>query len=381
MAIYLDHAATTPIHPEVREAMLPFLDGAFGNPSSIHQFGRMARNAVDRAREQVARAMNADPARIVFTSGGTEADNLAVIGAAHARLQDGKNHVITTQIEHHAVLDACRHLERNGFEVTYLPVDRSGMVDLDALRRAVTNRTGVISVMYGNNEVGTLQPIREIGEFARERGVTFHTDAVQAFGVEELDAKNLRVDLITVSSHKINGPKGVGALYISPKAKLSPRAFGGSQERKIRPGTENVIGIVGFGKAAELAAKNRDSHRSEMLKLRQTMLQELSGHGVRFTVNGHPDRFLPHILNLGFPGADSETLLMNLDLEGVACSSGSACTSGTLEVSHVLVAMGLEEEIVRSSLRFSFGLGTTESQIREAARIIATVLERLRITV
>ncbi|WP_338134638.1 cysteine desulfurase family protein [Staphylospora marina] len=375
MAIYLDHAATTPLRPEVREAMLPYLDGVFGNPSSIHQYGREARNGLDRAREQVARAIGADPSRVYFTSGGTEADNLAIVGGATARLREGKNHVITTRIEHHAVLDACRHLERIGFDVTYLPVDRTGRVDPDELKRAVTDRTGLISVMYGNNETGTLQPVREIGEWARQRGILFHTDAVQALGMEELDVSGLPVDLLTVSGHKINGPKGAGALYIAPKAKIFPRAFGGQQERKIRPGTENVAGIVGFGKAAELATIEREEHRRHCLALRNTLLNELRRLNVPFVINGNPEHFLPHILNLGFPGADAETMLMNLDLEGVACSSGSACTSGTLQVSHVLDAMGVEEEILRSSLRFSFGYGNTEGQMKEAASLIARILQ------
>lgn len=377
MAIYLDHAATTPIHPEVKEAMLPFLEESFGNPSSIHQYGRVVRMAIDRAREQVARGLNAEFSQITFTSGGTEADNLALIGVATACLEQGKNHIITSQIEHHAVLDACQYLERIGFRVTYLPVDRTGLVDVDSLKRTLDEKTALISIMYGNNEVGTLQPIEEIGQIARERGILFHTDAVQAFGIEELDVKKLPVDLLSVSSHKINGPKGAGALYHSKHVKIIPRAFGGSQERRRRAGTENVIGIVGFGKAAEIASATREEHRQQMMRLRETLVSALTTEEVPFVVNGHPERFLPHICNISFPGIDSETLLMNFDLEGVACASGSACTSGTLEISHVLQAMHLADEVTRSAIRFSFGRGNTVDEIKQTARKTAQIVSRL----
>ncbi|MBA4543493.1 MULTISPECIES: cysteine desulfurase family protein [Thermoactinomyces] len=377
MAIYLDHAATTPIHPEVKKAMLPFLDEAFGNPSSIHQYGRAVRNAIDHARWQVAEGLNAEASQIIFTSGGTEADNTALIGVALACREQGKKHLITSEIEHHAVLDTCRYLEHMGFEVTYLPVDRTGMVDVEDLKSSIRPDTALISIMYGNNEVGTLQPIETIGAIAREHRVFFHTDAVQAFGIEKIDVKKLPVDLLSISSHKINGPKGAGALYVSKQVKLMPRFFGGAQERRKRAGTENVPGIVGFGKAAELAARNRDVHYREMLQLREAFLEELKEQQVTFVINGHHERFLPHILNLSFPGTDTETLLMNFDLAGVACASGSACTSGTLEVSHVLRAMHLSEEVTRSAIRFSFGRGNTEAEVRQAARITAEITGRL----
>ncbi|SEM73098.1 cysteine desulfurase family protein [Lihuaxuella thermophila] len=379
MTIYLDHAATTPIRPEVREAMLPYLGESFGNPSSIHQFGRTVRMAMDRAREQVAGGLNAEPGQIIFTSGGTEADNLALMGVATAYSEQGKKHIITSRIEHHAILDTCRFMERMGFEVTYIPVDRTGLVDVEALKKAIRSTTALISVMYGNNEVGTLQPIEEIGQIARERGVLFHTDAVQAFGMEEIDVKKLPVDLLSVSSHKINGPKGAGALYVSKNVKLVPRAFGGSQERRRRAGTENVPGIVGFGKAAEIAAAKRTEHRKQMLELRETLIGELARERVNFVINGHPKRFLPHILNVSFPGTETETMLMNLDLEGVACASGSACTSGTLEVSHVLEAMDLSDELTRSAIRFSFGWGNTLEEMRRTAMITARIVRRLTI--
>ncbi|TCS94902.1 cysteine desulfurase family protein [Hazenella coriacea] len=377
MAIYLDHAATTPIRPEVKKAMLPFLDEAFGNPSSIHQYGRTVRTAIDQARQEIAHALHTEPGQITFTSGGTEADNLAIMGVATACLEEGKNHIITSEIEHHAVLDTCKYMERVGFEVTYLPVDHTGMISIDELKKATRPNTCLISIMTGNNEVGTLQPIEEMGQWAQEQQIYFHTDAVQAFGVEELDLRTLPVDLLSLSSHKINGPKGVGALYQSKRVRIIPRNFGGAQERRRRPGTENVIGIVGFGKATELAMEEREEHKRFLLHLRHTLLAELKREKVNFVINGHPERFLPHILNLSFPGTDSETLLMNYDIADIACASGSACTSGTLEVSHVLKAMQLSEEITRSAIRFSFGRGNTVEQMRGVAKKTAEIVRRL----
>ncbi|AUS09572.1 cysteine desulfurase NifS [Laceyella sacchari] len=378
MAIYLDHAATTPIHPLVKEAMLPYLGEAFGNPSSMHQYGRDVRVAIDQARDQVARALGADAGQLVFTSGGTEADNMALLGVAAAYAETGKKHLITTQIEHHAVLDACRYLERIGFEVTYLPVDHTGLIDLEQLRQAIRDDTTLISIMMANNEIGTVQPIEQIGELARERGVLFHTDAVQAFGSLEIDVKRLPVDLISVSGHKINGPKGIGALYLGKNVKFIPRTFGGSQERRRRPGTENVMGIIGFAKAVELSQASREQHMADMRVLRQAFVEELNRQPIEFVVNGHPTKSLPHILNVSFPGTDSETLLMNFDLAGIACASGSACTSGTLEVSHVLQSMHLSEERTRSAIRFSFGRGNTVDEIKRAAEMVASIVHRLQ---
>ncbi|MFD1423058.1 cysteine desulfurase family protein [Laceyella tengchongensis] len=378
MAIYLDHAATTPIHPLVKEAMLPYLEEAFGNPSSMHQYGRDVRVAIDQARDQVARALGADAGQLVFTSGGTEADNMALLGVAAAYAETGKKHLITTQIEHHAVLDACRYLERIGFEVTYLPVDHTGLIDLEQLRQAIRDDTALISIMMANNEIGTVQPIEQIGELARERGVLFHTDAVQAFGSLEIDVKRLPVDLISVSGHKINGPKGIGALYLGKNVKFIPRTFGGSQERRRRPGTENVMGIIGFAKAVELSQASREQHMADMRVLRQAFVDELNRQPIEFVVNGHPTKSLPHILNVSFPGTDSETLLMNFDLAGIACASGSACTSGTLEVSHVLQSMHLSEERTRSAIRFSFGRGNTVDEVKRAAEMVASIVHRLQ---
>lgn len=377
MAIYLDHAASTPVHPEVRQAMLPYLDEYFGNPSSLHRFGRDARQAVDEARDKLAGALGAEPGEIVFTSGGTEADNFALIGAAMAGRKRGKDHVITSAVEHHAVLETCRHLERIGFRVTYLPVDETGEVRLDALREAIDDRTALVSVMYGNNEVGTLQPVEVIGEIAHGHGALFHTDAVQAFGYEPLNVRELPVDLLSVSSHKINGPKGVGALYVAKGVSLIPHMFGGSQELRRRAGTENVPGIVGFGKAAEIAAASRREHVEQARRCRDAMIRVWEKEGIDFVVNGHPRRHLPHILNVSFPGTETEILLMNLDLEGIACSSGSACTSGTLEVSHVLKAMNLPGEVLRSAVRFSFGRGNTVEEVTRAAETTARLVRRL----
>lgn len=377
MAVYLDHAATTPVHPDVREAMLPFLGSEFGNPSSIHRFGRDVRAAIDKARDAVATGLNTEAKRIVFTSGGTEADNLAVIGAAVANRDKGQ-HVITTAVEHHAVLEACHYLEEIGFNLTYVPVDETGLVHVQTIQEAITDETTLISVMFGNNEVGTVQPIAEIGRLAREHGIIFHTDAVQAFGVVPIDVSALPVDLLSVSAHKINGPKGVGALYVRQDVPFTPRLFGGSQERKRRPGTENVPGIVGFGKAVEIVQNELGDKGKTLFKLRQAMVDVWEASGIEFVINGNTHACLPHILNVSFIGVDTESMLMNLDLEGVACSSGSACTAGSLEVSHVLKAMQLPEDVTASAVRFSFGLGNTVEEVQSAAEKAVKIAKRLR---
>lgn len=377
MAVYLDHAATTPVHPDVREAMLPFLGSEFGNPSSIHRFGRDVRAAIDEARDAVATGLNTEAKRIVFTSGGTEADNLAVIGAAVANRDKGQ-HVITTAVEHHAVLEACHYLEEIGFNLTYVPVDETGLVHVQTIQEAITDETTLISVMFGNNEVGTVQPIAEIGRLAREHGIILHTDAVQAFGVVPIDVSALPVDLLSVSAHKINGPKGVGALYVRQDVPFTPRLFGGSQERKRRPGTENVPGIVGFGKAVEIVQNELGDKSKTLFKLRQAMVDVWEASGIEFVINGNTHACLPHILNVSFIGVDTESMLMNLDLEGVACSSGSACTAGSLEVSHVLKAMQLPEDVTASAVRFSFGLGNTVEEVQSAAETAVKIAKRLR---
>lgn len=376
--IYFDYAATTPIYPEVRQAMFPFLDEHFGNPSSLHKVGRRARQAVDEARDIVADALHGDARELIFTSGGTEADNIALFGMAMAMREAGKNHLITSQVEHHAVLGPCAQLERLGFQVTYLPVDPMGRIELESLQQAITDQTGLISIIYGNNEVGTIQPIEAVGRIARERGIYFHTDAVQVFGVQPIHVDSLPVDLLSLSGHKIGGPKGVGALYVSRKVPLKPHLFGGKQELERRGGTENVAGIVGLGEAVRVTLANSEEQRQKVLACRQAMLKVWEELSLDYVINGHQESFLPHILNVSFPGTDTETLLINLDLEGIACSSGSACTSGTLEISHVLKAMGLSDPIMRSAIRISFGWNSTVEEAIRGAEKIARIVKGLR---
>lgn len=376
--IYLDHAATTPIYPEVQETMLPYLGEHYGNPSSMHGIGRRARQGVDHARDQVAHALHGSPGELIFTSGGTEADNLALLGMASTMREQGKTHLITSQVEHHAVLGPCSYLEKLGFQVTYLPVDQTGRVAIEDLQQAITDKTGLISIIYGNNEVGTIQPIQEIGHIARERGVYFHTDAVQVFGVLPVDVGSFPVDLLTISGHKIGAPKGVGALYVARHVPLKSHLFGGKQEWNRRGGTENVAGIVGMGKAAEIVSEKQESFQQNALACREAMIKVWEEASLHFVINGHQEQFLPHILNVSFPGQDTETILMNLDLEGVACSSGSACTSGTLEISHVLKAMQLPEPVMRSAIRFSFGWNTSIEDATVAAKKVVNVMKRLQ---
>lgn len=375
--IYLDHAATTPVHEQVVQAMLPYMEQHFGNPSSIHAFGREAKAALNRARKSIAERLGISPQELIFTSGGTEADNLAVLGTALARQDRGK-HIITSQVEHHAVLNACERLEALDFEVTYLPVDQYGAVRSADVREAVRPDTILVSLMYGNNEVGTLQPVQDIGEFLREKDIVLHTDAVQALGTVPLDFGRLPVDLASISSHKINGPKGVGALYVSADVPLEPLFYGGAQERTKRPGTENIPGIVGFAEAVRLVHEHLEDRRSVYLTYRQNMLAILKEEGIVYRLNGHPEQCLPHILNLSFEGVQADTLLMNLDLEGVAASSGSACTAGALQPSHVILAMHADEKRAGSAIRFSFGLGNTREQVEEAARKAARIIRRVR---
>jgi cysteine desulfurase len=381
-AIYLDHAATTPLHPEVLEAMLPYLREHYGNPSSIHGFGRAARTALNRARDGMAAILGCKPGELVFTSGGTESNNTAIFGAvaaARAKLKNARPHVVTTTIEHHAVLHPCERLEQLGIDVTYVEADRYGRVSPAAVEAALRPETALISVMYVNNEVGTVQPIEAIGRLARERGIPFHVDAVQALGKLPLRLDELPVDLLSISAHKIYGPKGVGALYIRSTLAIPPHLLGGNQERKRRSGTENVAGIVGFAKAAELFAQNPGPQNAKIEQLRDALMRRLAAElgEDAFVVNGHPEERIPHIVNISLPGLDTETALMNLDLEGVAVSSGSACTSGSLETSHVLRAMHLPDEVTRSAIRISFGLGNSIPQVEAAAGKLATIRRRL----
>ncbi|WP_460327384.1 cysteine desulfurase family protein [Paenibacillus sp. YSY-4.3] len=379
--IYLDHAASTPVHPEVAEAMISVMQTNFGNASSVHSFGREAKRIVNGARDRLAAAIGCKPEELVFTAGGTESDNLALFGSMQVQKSRGK-HIVTTAIEHHAVLHSCRQLERDGFEVTYLPVDRTGRVHAEQVAEALRPDTVLVSVMYGNNEVGTLQPIIEIGEMIRSSGrdIVFHVDAVQALGAVPIHCNELPVDLISFSSHKINGPQGVGALYIRKQRMIEPILHGGLQEKKRRAGTENMAGIVGFAKAAEIAVSGLPERREHDLKLRSALLANLertvgSSH---FHVNGNQEFYLPHIMNISFPEMQTETMLMNLDMDGIAVASGSACTSGSLEPSYVLEAMNLPQNLLRSAIRFSFGLGNTSEEMEYTAEKVGTILTRLR---
>ncbi|WP_223591231.1 cysteine desulfurase family protein [Neobacillus bataviensis] len=376
--IYLDHAATSPMHPRVVETMLEVMNSTFGNPSSIHSFGREARHHIDLARAALAKSIGAKENEIIFTSGGTEADNLALFSVAENYQKNGK-HIITTQIEHHAVLHACKKLEKMGFEVTYLPVDETGRISIDELRNALRNDTILVSVMYGNNEVGTIQPIKEIGQLLKDHQAKFHTDAVQAYGVEDIDVRECMIDLLSVSAHKINGPKGMGFLFASTEVKISPRIFGGEQERKRRAGTENVASIAGFHEAVIVSNDERSTKRDKYFGLKETLLRKLQDLEVEFEVNGLLENSLPHVLNLSFPGTSVEAMLVNLDLAGIAVSSGSACTAGSIEPSHVLVAMfGKQSERLINSIRFSFGFTTTEEEVIKAAEETAKVVSRLK---
>jgi cysteine desulfurase len=376
--IYLDHAATTPMRRRVIEKMMEVMNNNFGNPSSIHSFGREARHYIDLARETLARSIGAKENEIIFTSGGTEADNMALFGAAESNQHKGK-HIISTQVEHHAVLHACQRLEKMGFEVTYLPVDETGVISLDELSRTLRNDTILVSIMYGNNEVGTIQPIKEIGELLQTHQALFHTDAVQAYGIEEINVEELNVDLLSVSAHKINGPKGTGFLYVRDKVKLLPRAYGGEQERKRRAGTENVAAIVGFQEAVKIASEERLGKREKYQGFKQTFINYLTEHQIDFSMNGLLEHSMPHVLNLSFPGTNVEAMLVNLDLAGIAVSSGSACTAGSIEPSHVLVAMfGKESDRLINSIRFSFGFNTTEDQIIKTAEETARIVSRLK---
>lgn len=373
--IYMDHAATSPLREEVLEAMLPYLQDKYGNPSSLHSPGREAREAVNEAREKTAQALGADPKEIFFTSGGTEANNIAIKGTA--RRQKKKGHLITSSIEHHAVLDVCKELAAEGFQVTFLPVDRYGMVSLETIKRALTPDTFLISIMTANNEVGTIEPVAEIGALARERGILFHTDAVQAVGQIPINVREMNIDLLSLSAHKFNGPKGVGALYARRGVSLEPLYRGGGQERKLRPGTENVAGIVGLGRALELAVEEMPEKSRRQQELRDRLIEGLLGMG-DVVLNGHPSARLPGNVNVSFNYIEGEALLLGLDLEGIAASSGSACTSGSLEPSHVLRAMGLEEQLARGSLRLTLGRGNSDADVDYLLAVMGPLVERLR---
>ncbi|MCQ4089685.1 cysteine desulfurase family protein [Exiguobacterium sp. LL15] len=369
---YFDHSATTPMRPEVLEAMTPYLLEQYGNPSSVHAAGRSARAAIDKARRQIAQELNAKPTELIFTSGGTESDNYAIFGAAEAAREKGR-HLITTRFEHHAVLHAFEELEKQGYDVTYLDVPDTGVVSMAALQEAVREDTTLVSIMFGNNEVGTIQPIAAFGQFLRERGILFHTDAVQVFGKKAIDVEALQVDLLSASGHKINGPKGIGLLYVRTGVKLAPQTFGGEQERKRRAGTENVPGIVGLAKALELMIVERDQQQDHIKQLRSVLLTRLDESGVTYEVNGVEG--LPNVLNLYFPRIEIEPFLIMLDMRQMAVSSGSACTAGSVEPSHVLSAMYGEDERTRASVRISFGHGNELAQVELLAQALQDVVK------
>lgn len=376
--IYLDHAATTPMHPEVVTAMVSIFEETFGNPSSVHHFGRKARQVLDKARFVISKSIGASDKEIIFTGGGTEADNLAIIGTALANKHKGK-HIITTKMEHHASLHAAEYLEKHGFHVTYLPIDETGKVSIKDMEEALTDETILVSIMYVNNETGVIQPITEVGQLLKNHQAYFHTDAVQAYGLIEIDVHTLAVDFLTASAHKINGPKGVGFLYARNGTNFQSLQLGGEQERKRRAGTENTAAIYGLQRAVELMVAERPHRKVTYENYKKLFIEQLNEHGVVFTINGDQWESVPTIVNISFPGTNVETLLTNFDLAGVAASSGSACTAGSVEPSHVLAAMyGSGHECTMNSIRFSFGLANNEQDIKESAQRIADIIKRVK---
>lgn len=375
--IYMDYAATTYIKPEVLEEMNPYLTEYFGNPSSIYHISRKTKMAIDIARERIASSINSRRDEMFFTGGGSEADNWAIKGIAFANKDKG-NHIITTSIEHHAVIHTCKYLEELGFEVTYLPVDGFGFVNIEDLKNAINDKTILVSVMFANNEIGTIEPIKDIGKICREKNIIFHTDAVQAVGNIPVDVKEMNIDLLSMASHKFYGPKGMGALYIRKGIKIHNLIHGGAQERARRAGTENVAGIVGMGKAIEIAALNMEKEASRLSCLRDKLIKELSQiPGSK--LNGAVDKKrLPGNVNMSFEGIDGEILLMKLDNMGICASSGSACSAGAIEPSHVLLALGISPEIAKNSLRLSMGSGTTEEEIEYLMKVIPEAVKELR---
>jgi len=375
--IYLDYAATTPTHPEVVKAMLPYFTDDFGNPSSIYSYGQEAKSVIDEARIQVAKLIGARDEEIVFTSGGTEADNFAIKGIAFAN-ENKRDHVITSSIEHHAVIEVCKFLEKRGFSVTYLPVNEYGLVDPGDVKKAITNKTILISVMHANNEVGTIEPIVEIGKIAKEAGIYFHTDAVQTVGHIPVDVSELGVDLLSMSGHKLYGPKGIGVLYIRKGTKLASFIHGGEQERRSRAGTENVPGIVGLGRAAKLARQEMIEEMERLTSLRDKLIKGILERVEHTYLNGHPSSRLSNNVNVSVDFVEGESILLNLDLEGICASTGSACSSSSLEPSHVLLAMGLSHGQAHGSLRLTIGKWTTEEEIEQVLDVLSRVVSKLR---
>ena len=375
--IYFDNAATTPIRPEVYDAMRPYIESCYGNPSSVYKLARESKKAVDLARKQVADAINADSGEIFFTGCGSESDNWAIKGVALA-LKDKGKHIITTNIEHHAILHTCEFLEENGYEVTYIPVDEYGMVSADDIKKAIRPDTILVSVMTANNEIGTIEPIREIGAVCREKGVYFHTDAVQAVGHIKIDVKEMNIDLLSLSGHKIGAPKGIGALYIRKGVKIKNLIHGGQQEKGKRAGTENVIGIVALGKAIELAVSEMEDTTERLKYLRDKIINGVLKNIEYSRLNGHPEERLPGNVNISFEFIEGESMLLMLDAKGICASSGSACTSGSLDPSHVLLAIGLPHEKAHGSLRISLGYQNTEEEVDKLLEVLPPIVQRLR---
>lgn len=375
--VYLDNSATTPVDPRVAEAMLPFLKESFGNPSSVHSAGQTVRTAVENARDQVAALIGARADEVFFTSGGTEADNWAIKGTAWAKSEKG-NHIITSSIEHHAVIESCEYLAKHGFEITFLSVDQYGKIDPADVEKAITPKTILISIMHANNEIGTIQPVAEIGRIAKQKGILFHVDAVQTTGHLPVNVGDLNADLLTVSGHKLYGPKGIGALYIKKGIKIDSLLSGGSQERHKRPGTENVPGIIGFGKAAEIAATEMADETEKITALRDRLATELLDTIPDTTLNGHPSERLPNNVNISFKYIEGESLVLHLDFENISVSTGSACSSSSLEPSHVLLACGRLAEEAHGSIRFSLGKFNDTEDVDRVIETLPGIVKKLR---
>jgi cysteine desulfurase len=375
--VYMDHAATTPVDPEVVEAIVPYFTEIYGNASSLHSFGREAHNAMEEARRKVARLINARPEEIIFTAGGTESDNMAIKGVAYANRSRG-DHIITSTIEHPAVLETCRSLEKQGFKVSYVSVDKDGLIELDSLRKAVTERTILVTIMHANNEIGTIEPIEEIAEIAGTKNIVFHTDAVQSAGKIPIDVKEIGVDLLSISAHKIYGPKGIGALYVRKGTRLEPIIHGGGHEGGLRSSTENIPGIVGLGKATELAERRMSEDTAHLTMLRDQLIKETLSDVEESYLNGHPTKRLPNNAHFRFTGIEGEALVLNLDEKGIAASTGSACSSKKLLPSHVLMAIGLDEVQAHGSLRLTLGRENTKEDIEYVLQVLPETVKKLR---
>ena len=375
--VYLDNAATTALSPRVLEAMLPYFTQYYGNPSSVHAFGREAKQGLDKARDQVAKALHCEPSEVIFTGCGTESDNTVLLGVAQ-RYGDKGKHIITTNVEHHAILHTCEYLEKQGYSVTYLPVDQDGLVTAEQVAAAIRPDTILVSIMFANNEVGTIMPIQEIGAVCKEKGVLFHTDAVQAVGHIPVDVQAMHIDMLSLSAHKFHGPKGVGALYCRKGIRLPSYIMGGAQEGGRRAGTENVAGIVGLGAAIQLATEQLEENRAKMTALRDRLMTGIQARISEVKLNGHPTNRLPNNVNFSFKYIEGESILLMLDMNGIAASSGSACTSGSLDPSHVLLALGLPHEIAHGSVRLTLGDETTEEDIDYTIDVLEKTVARLR---